>query len=312
MANYVKVSTVAAPPIREEVGTGDEAVQRVIHYWRGQIAQVLPDRPDLILLPECCDRPSSLSLEDRNVYYRNRGRRVAEALAAIARENHCYLAYPHVRDLEDGSRRNSIELFDREGRSLGYYDKHFPVISETADGKVLPGAAARIFDCDFGRVGGAICFDLNFDEIRSQYAALRPDLILFSSMYHGGLMQGYWAYSCRAHLVTCIAGLQSGVISPVGHPLAMTTNYFNHVTTTINLDCAVAHLDGNWDKLDAMKEKYGPRVSVFDPGYLGAVLVSSETDEFTVRQVVEEFEIELLDDYFARSIAHANRTRTTA
>jgi len=309
MANYVKVSTIAASLIKECLGTDNAAVRKVIDYWKGQIEQVLPDHPDLILLPECCDDLPFASQDERSVYYRNRGRKVADALAAIARENHCYIAYAHIRDMDDSSRRNSIEIIGRDGHTVGFYNKYFPVIGETDDMGVAPAADVKLIECDFGRVGGAICFDLNFDGIRTQYVDLRPDLVLFSSMYHGGLMQSYWAYSCRAHLATCVSNHPSGLLSPVGHTIAMTTNYFNHVTATINLDCEVVHLDGNWDKLRAMKAKYGAGVSVFDPGHLAAVLISSESDAFTVHDLVKEFEIERLDDYFARSIAHAEKTR---
>ena len=162
----------------------------------------------------------------------------------------------------------------------------------------------HIFECDFGRVGGAICFDLNFEPVRSRYVAAKPDLILFSSVYHGGLMQAYWAYACRAHFLSSIAGEQSVVLSPQGEMLAHNTNYFDFVTATVNLDCRLAHLDYNWGRLAAMRKKYGPKVKVYDPGYLGSVLISSETDEFTVDDLVKEFEIELLDDYFARALAH--------
>jgi hypothetical protein len=34
------------------------------------------------------------------------------------------------------------------------------------------------------------------------------------------------------------------------------------------------------------------------------VLITSERDDVSAQQMVEEFEIELLDDYFARSLAH--------
>ena len=117
-------------------------------------------------------------------------------------------------------------------------------------------------------------------------------------------MQGYWAYTGRAHLVTAIAGPPSAILSPVGTVLASTTNYFDFVTATVNLDCKVVHLDFNWEKLRAMKAKYGPRVSVYDPGHLGAVLISSESDRLTSGDLVQEFEIELLDDYWSRSLAH--------
>ncbi|MFH1566414.1 MAG: carbon-nitrogen hydrolase family protein [Gemmatimonadota bacterium] len=305
MANYVRISTIGAAAAGGNPGTGQEAVDRMIDHWRARFERVLPDAPDLVLVPECCDRYPAHTMAERRAYYAYRGHQVGDYFACVARRNNCYVAYPAVRLLPDGTWRNSVELFDRDGISLGFYNKNYPVITENAEGGILSGAEAPIFACDFGRVGCAICFDLNFDGIRRKYVAARPDLLLFASMYHGGLMQAYWAYSCRAHLATAICGLASGVISPVGQPLAMSTNYFDFVTVDANLDCQVAHLDFNGERLRAMKERYGAGVRVLDPGYLGSVLISSETDEVTSDDLVREFGIELLDDYMARSIAHA-------
>ena len=125
-------------------------------------------------------------------------------------------------------------------------------------------------------------------------------------MYHGGLMQSYWAYACRAHLVTAVCGLPSAILSPVGNELASTTNYFDFAISEVNLDCQMVHLDFNWDKLRAMRVRYGTEVSVFDPGYLGSVLISSESEERSSADLIAEFEVELLDDYMRRSVAHRN------
>ena len=105
-------------------------------------------------------------------------------------------------------------------------------------------------------------------------------------------------------MVTSICGLPSGVLSPTGETLAMSTNYVDHVTCNVNLDCQVAHLDFNQPAFRALKEKYGPGVTIKDPGYLGSVLVTSEDDEVSSEEMVREFEIELLDDYIERSLAH--------
>ena len=233
-----------------------------------------------------------------------RGDQVRDFFADVAGDTACYIAYSAAREVADGTWRNSTQLLDRSGRVAGIYNKNHVVIEETTKAGILCGREAPIIECDFGRVACAICFDLNFDELRLKYVAAKPDLLLFSSMYHGGLMQAYWAYSCRAHFAGAIAGDQSAVISPLGETLATTTNYFDHVTTTVNLDCQLVHLDYNWGKLSAMKAKYGSRVKMTDPGHLGPVLISSETDEFTVKDMVAEFEFELLDDYMARALAH--------
>ena len=309
MANYVKISTLGPRLLTENPGTSQAAVDHVIEFWKGELNQVLPDHPDLIVVPEACDRYTAHSLEERLAYYRVRGNRVRDFFADTARKHRCHIAYSAAREMPDGTWRNSTQLIGRDGQVLGIYNKNHVVITENTEGGILYGRDAPIIECDFGRVACAICFDLNFDELRLKYVQAKPDLILFSSMYHGGLMQTYWAYSCRAHLVTAVARSPSAIISPVGRVLASTTNYFDFVTATVNLDCKVVHLDFNWDKLKAMKEKYGPKVSVFDPGYLDPVLIASETEERTSEDLVEEFEIELLDDYFARSLAHRHDPR---
>jgi len=305
MANRIRISTIGAAAAVGNPGTGADAVARMIDHWRAHFARVLPDRPDLILVPECCDRYPAQPLPQCQEYYRYRAHQVGDYFASVARDNSCYVAYPAVRLLPDGTWRNSLELFDRGGRSMGFYNKNYPVTTETSEAGILAGRTAPLFACDFGRVGCAICFDLNFAGIRAQYVQSRPDLVLFASMYHGGLMQNYWAYSCRAHLATAICGLPSGIISPVGELLATSTNYYGYVTAEVNLDCAVAHLDFNWEKLDAMRAQYGPQVRVHDPGYLGSVLISSESPDRRIGEVVGELGIELLSDYMARSAAHA-------
>ena len=86
--------------------------------------------------------------------------------------------------------------------------------------------------------------------------------------------------------------------------IASSTNYFDYAIAIVNLDCRLVHLDYNWDRLKAMKKKYGPDVKITDPGYLGAVLVSSEHETINVDEMIKEFQIELLDDYFKRSAAY--------
>jgi hypothetical protein len=70
---------------------------------------------------------------------------------------------------------------------------------------------------------------------------------------------------------------------------------------TVNLDCRLAHFDHNWAKLRALKKKYGEKVTIYDPGKFGAVMISSEHDKVNTNEMVQEFDIELLDDYLNRS-----------
>ncbi len=304
----VKIATLGPRPLN--VGATvkpQEAVNRVIAHWKGRFAQVLPDRPDLIVVPEACDRPRGFSGEKRLEYYRVRKDQIQKFFAKVARENKCYMVYSAAREMEDGSWRNSSVLIDRTGKVTGIYNKNHVVIEETTKSGILCGRDAPVIECDFGRVALAICFDLNFDELRLKYVKAKPDLLIFSSMYHGGLMQSYWAYSCRSHFVGAIAGLPCEIRDPLGRVIASNTNYFDYAVATVNLDCRLAHLDYNWGRLRALKAKYGPKVKITDPGYLGSVLITSEHDTISADEMIGEFQIELLDDYMARALAHRHK-----
>jgi predicted amidohydrolase len=306
---YVTIATIGPGPISIAADTGPQKiVDKMIAHWKGQFAKVLPDKPDLIVVLEACDRPSGLSAEKLMEYYKVRKDQVQQFFARTARENNCYMIYSAYRIMPDGSKRNSSVLIDRKGNVVGIYNKNHPTIGEIEKG-TLCGKDAPVFQCDFGRIAMAICFDLNFDELRLKYAKAKPDLIIFSSMYHGGLMQSYWAYSCRCHFVGAIAGIAtpSEIRNPLGQVIASNTNYFDFAAARVNLDCKLAHLDYNWERLRKLKAKYGPKVKISDPGCLGSVLISSEHQTISVDDMIKEFQIELLDDYFTRALAFRHK-----
>jgi hypothetical protein len=309
---HVRIATLGPRPLSVDAKTDSQKiVEQEIAHWQREFSQVLPDRPDLILVPEACDRPAGLPRDKQLEYYRVRKDQVRDFFAKAAAENHCYIVYSAAREMDDGTWRNSSVLIDRQGQIVGVYNKNHVVIEETTEAGILCGRDAPVFDCDFGRVAFAICFDLNFDELRLKYVKAKPDLIVFSSMYHGGLMQAYWAYSCRAHFVGAVAGLPCEIRNPLGEVVASNTNYFDYAVADVNLDCRLAHLDYNWSRLRALKSKYGPRVRITDPGFLGSVLITSEDEKTTIEEMISEFKIELLDDYMTRALTHRHTAGNT-
>ena len=69
----------------------------------------------------------------------------------------------------------------------------------------------------------------------------------------------------------------------------------------------LAHLDFNWAKLRALKEKYGEKVTISDPGEVGSVLLTSEHETIGIDEMVKEFEITLLDEYLDNSRAYRHK-----
>jgi len=294
------VSALGPLPPQEIPSPGDSA-RLMKRHWEHWFDQILPDRPDLVVLHECCDRFPAMPMADRLKYYHEHGAEILDFFRKKAADNNCAVACSAVREMPDGTRRNSTQLIGRDGKILAVYDKNYPVIQEMELQNILPGRTETVAETEFGKVGFAICFDLNFTELLERYAAKEPGLLLFSSMYHGGLMQSYWACRCRSWFVGAVANNECTILDPLGHKVACSTNYHPFATAQINTDFQVVHLDNNRDKLLQARKKYGRKISAFDPGRLGSVLLTSETCEFSAAQVVDEFRIERLADYFRRS-----------
>ena len=302
--NNVKIATIGAvSPVFDAQMEPQQMVDGMIEFWADELQQVLPDKPDLIVLPEVCDRPGGMTPEQRKAYYEVRKDQVLDYFRSIARANKCYIAYGTMRDSGEGRIRNSCVIVGRQGEIAGIYNKNFPTIGEMET--VVAATKADLIKLDFGTVGCAICFDLNFDELLRKYQKSQPDLLIYMGLYHGGLVQSYWAYTSRAYFVGAVGinNLPSEIRNPFGKVVASSTNYFHYTVATVNLDRRLVHLDYNWAKLVALKEKYGDKVNIYDPGEVGAVMITSEHDDISADEMIKEFDIELLDDYFDRSRA---------
>jgi len=207
---------------------------------------------------------------------------------------------------------NSLAFIGPEGRVLGAYHKVNLTVGEIKEHGLRSGSHAAVVDTPVGRLGGAICFDLNFDEVRNEYRRLKPDILCFASNYHGGLMQAVWAYQCRAYFVSALPFFGAGILDPFGRPIKLTDCYSSVARATINLDRVMVHLDDNRARFPDIERKYRGEVVVDIPPDIGPALIFSLTEKRTAMDVVREFGLELIDDYFARSLAAnaANRAAT--
>ena len=310
MARNIRVATFTINQLAEcDYEKGVSTYDSVIKCLGKLIERVLPDKPDLLVLPEHCGRQNTLP-ERMREYYEGGYLKIFEYLKSVANNNHCYIAYSHLKYMEDGTKRNCVSMIDRNGLVMGEYHKNYPTPDETDIGGVIPGGDVSVFNCDFGTVCPIVCFDLNFDGIRKEIKEKKPDIITFHSAFHGSFMQEYFAYDTRSYFVSSLLSHNpSRILSPLGKVVATTTNYHNFVTATINLDYAVCHLDFNWDKIRKAKEKYGPLLIVEDPGYIGSVLLSYEGTDKTINDIIEEYDLEILDNYMARSIKNREENK---
>jgi predicted amidohydrolase len=104
----------------------------------------------------------------------------------LAKQHRTYIVCPIDRN-EGGRRLNTAVLLDRRGQVAGVYDKVYPYGEEFARRPgVQPGQAVPVFTTDFGRLGLAICFDVNWAPLWQRLSDFGAELVIWPSAYSAG------------------------------------------------------------------------------------------------------------------------------
>ena len=303
MAKYVKVAAVQFET-RAQRGTPD-AQEILLEETHNLLKSLEGEGLNLIVLCECVEAigqtiETAEQVDDPGPFL--------ETYSHFASSQRCYLA-GSVKIREAEHVYNSIAFLGPQGNVLGVYHKSYLTDSEMDTG-LHSGKGAVVIDTEIGRLGGVICFDLNFEPLRQQYRVLKPDILAFASMYHGGLMQGVWAYDCRCYFVSALPFPGAGIVDPFGRIVQQTHCYTKVAKATLNLDRAIVHLDKNRERLSEIMSRYGDNVFIDIPPNIGSALIFSHLDDVSAMDIVAEYELVLLDDYFSRAIADNDNNRS--
>ncbi len=279
-------------------GEQDDPIAANVREVSALIDQAAQDQPDLIALPECFN---ALGLKDKPLTSTAEpidGPTVA-AIAAKARQYNTYIVCP-IYEQKEGLLYNSAVLIDRAGHPLGAYHKMCPTPGELEAG-VTPGEDAWVVETDFGPVGFAICFDLNFRAVGEANRRQGAKLVVFSSMYRGGLSARIWAYDFGCYLLSSTPSEMSHLCDPLGRVIADLWHYQPVMARSINLDFEILHIDENGAKWPEIRKRFGPRVALDILGPEGVFMMTSRHPEMSIRDIIAALELEPRTDYFERA-----------
>jgi predicted amidohydrolase len=299
-----RITSISLPGM----GDGPDRLDKVLERASTWIDLAAGEGPDLICLPESVNGLGLGGDEWARTAEEVPGptTRMASEKAA---EHSAYLVCPLVRRDARGI-HNSATLYDRDGELVGVYDKVHPTMGELECG-VVPGRTGLVSRVDFGRIGFAICFDLNFRDLRDCYADEGIDILLFPSMFRGGLQLRAWAYELGCYLVSATPGEQSAIVNPLGRTLAESQISSGPtgsiISLELNLDYQVMHLDYNSEKLAEVKRAFGTQVRIEVAGPEGIFLLSSRHPERDSASIAREFGMETRHEYFRRASAMRSR-----
>ena len=276
----------------------------ILERAKERIHCVARDRPDLVLLPEVfanhryahVQDPSTARLVAQQVAETVPGP-LSEELAELAEAYHMYIAFGLLR--RDGPRYyNSLVLLDRQGHHVWTYDKLTPLDAEMTECGISPGGMPSALDCDFGRIGAAICFDINFPELAEIYAHQEVELLLFASAFPAGRLLDAWSLRYGFAIASSTHYHNNRVLDCTGTTVARTSDLLPYATAVLNLNRRVVHMDRNLAKLDLLRTRYAGSVIVEDMRDEALCVITSLEQGLEVADLIKEFDIMLRPAYF--------------
>ncbi len=280
---------------------------------------------DLIALPETCRGQNTKGITEETL----NGPTIT-AMAGLARKHGTYIACPI--DRKDGSRRfNSIVLLDRKGQVACVYNKVFPYwpelglkpstspsqqtpVHDAEFGLQLPvdlGQKTLVYNADFGRVGFATCFDINFPEVWHRLAEQGAELVIWSSGYSGGAALQAHALNLHFYIVSSTQTPDCSAYDITGKRLLYSRGEKVNVSRiALDLDRGIYMTDyniGNRDKLLKEHSEDIMQESFFE--LEGWFVLRAKRPGVSARKLAQQYGLVELYPYITRSRQQIDKLR---
>ncbi len=277
---------IRIPALEENVRLAEEILTAAMTY-----------RPDIVVLPETFAL-AGMSAAEIDGVAEPVGGPIQQMLSAMARKGGMNLVAGHL--VRDGSRIvNRALVFDRSGKLVGGYDKMHPVGNERLAG-VIPGKKLGVVELDVGKVGLAVCFDINWPDIWARFAAQHVDLVCWISAYDGGFPLQSYAWQHQYPIVSSVYTYNARLYDIAGDAVTLTSRWQRLGYCELNLDRALFHTDNQMDKILALQKKYGDQVAVRTYTEEHLFILESRAVDLSITDIIAEFGLETYRDYIRR------------
>lgn len=251
---------------------------------------------DVIALPETCRGQKENTQEDLNGP-------TLKAMAALAKKHSTYILCPIDRR-RGTSRLNTAVLLDRTGRVACLYDKVFPYWAEfDLRPPVAAGEEAPVYTADFGKLGMAICFDVNFPEVWRRLADQGAELVLWPSAYSAGTSLQAHAINHHYYIVSTTLTRDCLVYDITGEKLHYSKSpHVNVATVTLDLDRGLYHENFNLAGRDKLLKEHPAEIE--QERALGLeqwFVLKARRPGVSARRLAKEYGLEELRHYLNRS-----------
>ncbi|MCI0533624.1 MAG: carbon-nitrogen hydrolase family protein [Verrucomicrobiales bacterium] len=190
---------------------------------------------------------------------------VQEVFTRKAREHNCYIVVPtYLLDSKEKKLcSNAAILVGRKGEVVGTYRKVHLVVSlerGTMEGGATPGNALPVFDCDFGKLGIQICYDMEFNDGWAELARLGAELIAWPTQSPQTSQPAFRAKEHRCYIVSSTWRHNASIFEPTGKIAEQIKPPQSILVHELDLSYAVLPWSSKLRNGEALRKAYGDRV----------------------------------------------------
>ncbi|WP_165234294.1 carbon-nitrogen hydrolase family protein [Aquisphaera insulae] len=232
---------------------------------------------------------------------------VRETFSALARKHSAYLLIP--LDLaEDGpggrTCSNAAVLFDRSGGVVGIYRKAHPVAfvgTDDLEQGITPGREFPVFDCDFGKLGVQICWDIQFARGWDELARKGAEIVAWPTASPATVLPAARALAHRYYVVSSTPRDNASVFEPTGMVGAQVLPPKRILVHELDLNFTILAWSGFLKNGEALREKFGDRVGFRYSSREDTGLFWSNDPSTTIDAMIRSIGGESLDHQVARN-----------
>ena len=226
---------------------------------------------------------------------------VKDSFSRKAREHQCYIVVPMylLEDRQQKQVSNVGVLFDRRGEVVGIYRKLHPAVSDTTgsmEGGITPGKEAPVFECDFGKLGIQICFDIYFDYGWRELARKGAELVVWPSQTPQTAQPAFRALQHRYYVVSSTWRNNASIFEPTGRIISQVKPPGQILVQELDLSYAILPWSSKLQKGEALRKKYGDKVGFRYYEDEDCGLFWSNDPKVTIRQMIQSLGLVEMED----------------
>ncbi len=190
---------------------------------------------------------------------------VQDVFARKARERWCYIVVPTYLLESKNTKRcsNAAILVGRKGDVAGIYRKVHLVVSlerGTMEGGATLGDVLPVFECDFGKLGIQICYDMEFAEGWAELARHGAELIAWPTQSPQTSQPGFRAREGRFYIISSTWRHNASMFEPTGKIAAQIRPPQSILVQELDLSYALLPWSSKLQNGEALRKVYGDKV----------------------------------------------------